>query len=123
MYDISEDDDLILSFRSVASLLFLTREGAYMVVKIVILMVRMKLAGLEGGVGSLIMDLEEPAESVLLRMNILGEPKHAKQRGTMAVEAFKNYIQVNLKFCYLDLSRRELFSNSCLFMRPIIFRF
>ncbi|KAG2611332.1 hypothetical protein PVAP13_4KG127615 [Panicum virgatum] len=49
--------------------------------------------GLEGGVGSLIMDLEEPAESVLLRMNILGEPKHAKQRGTMAVEAFKNYIQ------------------------------
>ena len=108
MYDISEDDDLILSFRSVASLLFLPREGAYMVVKIVIEMVRMKLAGLEGGVGSLIMDLEEPAESVLLRMNILGEPKHAKQRGTMAVEAFKNYIQVNLKFCYLDLSRREL---------------
>ncbi|KAG2611330.1 hypothetical protein PVAP13_4KG127615 [Panicum virgatum] len=68
-------------------------DGAYMVVKIVIEMVRMKLAGLEGGVGSLIMDLEEPAESVLLRMNILGEPKHAKQRGTMAVEAFKNYIQ------------------------------
>ena len=94
-----------------------------MVVKIVIEMVRMKLEGLEGGIGSLIMDLEEPAESVLLRMNILGEPKHAKQRGTMAVEAFKNYIQVNLKFCYLDLSRRELFSNSCLFMRPIIFRF
>ena len=123
MYDISEDDDLILSFRSVASLLFLPREGAYMVVKIVIEMVRMKLEGLEGGIGSLIMDLEEPAESVLLRMNILGEPKHAKQRGTMAVEAFKNYIQVNLKFCYLDLSRRELFSNSCLFMRPIIFRF
>ncbi|KAG2611046.1 hypothetical protein PVAP13_4KG114900 [Panicum virgatum] len=98
-------------------------DGAYMVVKIVIEMVRMKLAELDGGVGSLIMDLEEPAESVLLRMNILGEPKHAKQRGTMAVEAFKNYIQVNLKFCYLDLSRRELFSNSCLFMRPIIFRF
>ncbi|RLM55420.1 phosphoglucosamine mutase [Panicum miliaceum] len=68
-------------------------DGAYMVVKIVIEMVRMKLAGLEGGVGSLIMDLEEPAESVLLRMNILGEPKHAKQRGTMAVEAFKTYIQ------------------------------
>ncbi|CAL5047799.1 unnamed protein product [Urochloa decumbens] len=68
-------------------------DGAYMVVKIVIEMVRMKLAGLEGGVGSLIKDLEEPAESVLLRMNILGEPKHAKQRGTMAVEAFKEYIQ------------------------------
>jgi len=56
----------------------LPREGAYMVVKIVIEMVRMKLEGLEGGIGSLIMDLEEPAESVLLRMNILGEPKHAK---------------------------------------------
>ncbi|CAN6164007.1 unnamed protein product [Urochloa humidicola] len=68
-------------------------DGAYMVVKIIIEMVRMKLAGLEGGVGSLIMDLEEPAESVLLRMNILGEPKYAKQRGTMAVEAFKEYIQ------------------------------
>ncbi|RCV21637.1 hypothetical protein SETIT_4G153900v2 [Setaria italica] len=68
-------------------------DGAYMVVKIVIEMVRMKLSGLEGGVGSLIMDLEEPAESVLLRMNILGEPKYAKQRGTMAVEAFKKYIE------------------------------
>ncbi|XP_062228713.1 uncharacterized protein LOC133926704 isoform X2 [Phragmites australis] len=68
-------------------------DGAYMVVKIIIEMVRMKLAGLEGGVGSLIMDLEEPAESELLRMNILGEPKHAKQRGTQAVETFKKYIQ------------------------------
>ncbi|KAJ1291717.1 hypothetical protein BS78_02G337300 [Paspalum vaginatum] len=68
-------------------------DGAYMVVKILIEMVRMKLAGLEGGVGSLIRDLEEPAESVLLRMNILGEPKHAKQRGTAAVEAFREYIQ------------------------------
>ncbi|CAN6216879.1 unnamed protein product [Urochloa humidicola] len=68
-------------------------DGAYMVVKIIIEMVRMKLIGLEGGVGSLIMDLEEPAESVLLRMNILGEPKYAKQRGTMAVVAFKEYIQ------------------------------
>jgi hypothetical protein len=57
-------------------------------------MVRMKLAGVEGGVGSLIADLEEPAESVLLRMDVLGEPKHAKQRATQAVEAFKKYIMV-----------------------------
>lgn len=68
-----------------------------MVVKIIIEMVRMRLAGLEGGVGSLIMDLEEPAESMLLRMNILGEPKYAKQRGTQAIETFKKYIQVQLK--------------------------
>ncbi|KAG8075749.1 hypothetical protein GUJ93_ZPchr0006g42465 [Zizania palustris] len=68
-------------------------DGAYVAVKIIIEMVRMRLGGLEGSVGSLIMDLEEPAESVLLRMNILGEPKYAKQRGIQAVETFKNYIQ------------------------------
>jgi hypothetical protein len=74
-----------------------------MVVKIIIEMVRMKLSGMEGGIGSLIADLEEPAESVLLRMNILGEPKYAKQRGTMAVEAFKKYIEVNLKSLYSSI--------------------
>nr|BAK05013.1 predicted protein [Hordeum vulgare subsp. vulgare] len=68
-------------------------DGAYMVVKIIIEMVRMRLAGLEGGVGGLIRDLEEPAESVLLRMDIVGEPKSAKQRGVEAVEAFKKYIE------------------------------
>lgn len=68
-------------------------DGAYMVVKIVIEMVRMRLAGSEGGVGSLIEDLEEPAEAVLLRMDIGGEPKYAKQRGIQAVETFKEYIQ------------------------------
>uniref|UniRef100_R7WDW8 Alpha-D-phosphohexomutase alpha/beta/alpha domain-containing protein n=1 Tax=Aegilops tauschii TaxID=37682 RepID=R7WDW8_AEGTA len=68
-------------------------DGAYMVVKIIIEMVRMRLAGLEGGVGGLIRDLEEPAESVLLRMDIVGEPKSAKQRGIEAVEAFKKYIE------------------------------
>ncbi|KAL6604895.1 hypothetical protein ACP70R_042839 [Stipagrostis hirtigluma subsp. patula] len=68
-------------------------DGAYMVVKIIIEMVRMRLAGLQGGFGSLIMDLEEPAESVLLRMNIMGEPKFGKQRGAQAVETFKRYIQ------------------------------
>jgi hypothetical protein len=67
-----------------------------MVVKIIIEMVRMRLAGQEGGVGSLIRDLEEPAESVLFRMDIVGEPKNAKQRGVQAVETFKNYIEVRL---------------------------
>nr|CAB3467605.1 unnamed protein product [Digitaria exilis] len=68
-------------------------DGAYMVVKIIIEMVRMKPAGSEGGVGSLIADLEEPVESVLLRMNILGETKYAKQNGITVVEAFKKYIE------------------------------
>uniref|UniRef100_J3MDM8 phosphoglucomutase (alpha-D-glucose-1,6-bisphosphate-dependent) n=1 Tax=Oryza brachyantha TaxID=4533 RepID=J3MDM8_ORYBR len=68
-------------------------DGAYMVVKIIIEMVRMRLQGLEGSIGSLIKDLEEPAESVLLRMNILGEAKYAKQRGAQAVQTFYNYIQ------------------------------
>uniref|UniRef100_A0A0E0PXY2 phosphoglucomutase (alpha-D-glucose-1,6-bisphosphate-dependent) n=1 Tax=Oryza rufipogon TaxID=4529 RepID=A0A0E0PXY2_ORYRU len=68
-------------------------DGAYMVVKIIIEMVRMRLVGLEGSVGTLIMDLEEPAESKLMRMNILGEAKYAKQRGTQAVETFRNHIQ------------------------------
>uniref|UniRef100_A0A0D9WQB2 phosphoglucomutase (alpha-D-glucose-1,6-bisphosphate-dependent) n=1 Tax=Leersia perrieri TaxID=77586 RepID=A0A0D9WQB2_9ORYZ len=68
-------------------------DGAYMVVKIIIEMVRMRLAGLEGSVGTLIIDLEDPAESVLLRMDILGEAKYAKTRGSQAVETFKNYIQ------------------------------
>jgi phosphomannomutase len=69
-------------------------DGAYMVVKIIIEMVRMRLAGLEGGVGSLIKDLEEPAESMLFRMDIVGELKNAKQRGVQAVETFKNYVEV-----------------------------
>ncbi|EEC80611.1 hypothetical protein OsI_22972 [Oryza sativa Indica Group] len=68
-------------------------DGAYIVVKIIIEMVRMRLVGLEGSVGTLIMDLEEPAESKLMRMNILGEAKYAKQRGTQAVETFRNHIQ------------------------------
>uniref|UniRef100_A0A0D3GGP0 phosphoglucomutase (alpha-D-glucose-1,6-bisphosphate-dependent) n=1 Tax=Oryza barthii TaxID=65489 RepID=A0A0D3GGP0_9ORYZ len=68
-------------------------DGAYMVVKIIIEMVRMRLVGLEGSVGTIIMDLEEPAESKLMRMNILGEAKYAKQRGTQAVETFRNHIQ------------------------------
>lgn len=65
-----------------------------MVVKIIIEMVRMKLAGLEEGIGSLIEDLEEPLESVELRMNIVCEPRHAKAMGTQAIETFRMYIQV-----------------------------
>jgi phosphomannomutase len=75
---------------------YFLEDGAYMVVKIIIEMVRMRLAGLDGGVGSLIKDLEEPAESVLFRMDIVGEAKNAKQRGVQAVETFKNYIEVRL---------------------------
>lgn len=73
-------------------------------VKIIIEMVRMRLVGLEGSVGTLIMDLEEPAESKLMRMNILGEAKYAKQRGTQAVETFRNHIQVQLHTLFAILS-------------------
>lgn len=68
--------------------------GAYMVVKITIEMVRMKLAGSDKGIGSLIEDLEEPSESVELRMNIISEPKHAKAKGAETIEAFRNYVEV-----------------------------
>ena len=65
-----------------------------MVVKIIIEMVRMKLAGSDEGIGSLIKDLEEPLESIELRMNIISEPKYAKAIGTEAIEAFRSYIEV-----------------------------
>ncbi|KAL4303926.1 hypothetical protein GQ457_10G027070 [Hibiscus cannabinus] len=68
-------------------------DGAYMVVKIIIEMVRMKLEGSNEGIGSLIKDLEEPSESVELRMNIISEAKHAKARGTELIEAFRSYIE------------------------------
>ncbi|KAA8532559.1 hypothetical protein F0562_032625 [Nyssa sinensis] len=68
-------------------------DGAYMVVKIIIEMVRMKLAGSSEGIGSLIKDLEEPLESIELRMNIISEPRHAKAKGAEAIETFRNYIQ------------------------------
>lgn len=67
-----------------------------MVVKIIIEMVRMKLAGSDEGIGSLIKDLEEPLESVELRMNVISEPRHAKAKGSEAIEAFRNYIEVVL---------------------------
>ena len=65
-----------------------------MVVKIIIEMVRMKLAGLDDGIGSLIKDLEEPFESVEMRMNIISEPRDAKAKGVQAIETFRTYIEV-----------------------------
>lgn len=68
-----------------------------MVVKIIIEMVRMKLEGSDEGIGSLIKDLEEPLESVELRMNIISEPKYAKARGIEAIETFRDYVEVLIK--------------------------
>ncbi|PON33367.1 Alpha-D-phosphohexomutase superfamily [Trema orientale] len=68
-------------------------DGAYMVVKIIIEMVRMKLEGSEEGIGSLIKDLEEPLEFIELRMNIISEPKHAKARGIEVIETFRKFIE------------------------------
>ncbi|KAL5553214.1 hypothetical protein UlMin_040615 [Ulmus minor] len=68
-------------------------DGAYMVVKIIIEMVRMKLEGSDEGIGSLIKDLEEPLESVELRMNIISQPRDAKARGIEAIETFRKYIE------------------------------
>lgn len=67
-----------------------------MVVKIIIEMVRMKLAGSDEGIGTLIKDLEEPVESIELRMNIISEPRHAKARGSEAIETFRSYIEVRV---------------------------
>jgi hypothetical protein len=77
--------------------LYIYNEGAYMVVKIIIEMVRMKLGGSDEGIGSLIKDLEEPYESVELRINIISEPRNAKAKGSEALETFRNYIEVCLK--------------------------
>ncbi|KAL3501906.1 hypothetical protein ACH5RR_036355 [Cinchona calisaya] len=68
-------------------------DGAYMVVKIIIEMVRMKLEGSDEGVGSLIKDLEEPPESAELRMNVISEPRFAKAKAVEAIETFRTYIE------------------------------
>lgn len=65
-----------------------------MVVKIIIEMVRMKLEGSNDGIGSLIKDLEEPLESIELRMNVISEPRHAKAKAVESIETFKNYVEV-----------------------------
>ncbi|KAL0446766.1 UNVERIFIED_CONTAM: hypothetical protein Slati_1804500 [Sesamum latifolium] len=64
-----------------------------MVVKLIVEMVRMKLEGSEEGIGSLIRDLDEPLESVELRMNILSGPRFAKTKGIQAIKEFRNYIE------------------------------
>lgn len=74
-----------------------------MVVKIIIEMVRMKLQGSEQGIGSLIKDLEEPLESVELRMDVLSEPRFAKAKAVEIIEQFRNYIEVS------DANRTNLF--------------
>ncbi|XP_051145562.1 uncharacterized protein LOC127261305 [Andrographis paniculata] len=68
-------------------------DGAYMVVKIIIELVRMKLEGYDEGIGSLIKDLEEPLESVELRINVLSEPRYAKAKAIEAIEEFRSYIE------------------------------
>lgn len=65
-----------------------------MVVKIIIEMVRMKLAGSDEGVGNIIKDLEEPSESLELRMNVISEPRYAKEKAVEAIEMFREYVEV-----------------------------
>ncbi|XP_041015480.1 phosphomannomutase/phosphoglucomutase [Juglans microcarpa x Juglans regia] len=90
-------------------------DGAYMVVKIIIEMVRMKLAGLDEGIGSLIKDLEEPMESVELRMNVISEPRHAKAKAVEAIEKFRSYIEEGrLKGWELDACGDCWVSEGCL---------
>ncbi|XP_057753601.1 uncharacterized protein LOC130973180 [Arachis stenosperma] len=92
-------------------------DGAYMVVKIIIEMVRMKLAGSadDEGIGSLIKDLEEPCESVELRINIISEARDAKAKGSEAIETFRKYIEEGkLKGWDLDACGDCWVSEGCL---------
>ncbi|KVH96240.1 Alpha-D-phosphohexomutase, alpha/beta/alpha domain I [Cynara cardunculus var. scolymus] len=90
-------------------------DGAYMVIKIIIEMVRMKLRGSNEGIGSLIKDLEEPLESIELRMNILSELQHAKARAIEIIETFKTYIQESrLEGWELDACGDCWVSDGCL---------
>ncbi|CAN8235667.1 unnamed protein product [Cochlearia groenlandica] len=90
-------------------------DGAYMVVKIIIEMVRMRLAGSKEGIGSLIEDIEEPLEAVELRMNILSEPRDAKAKGIEAIETFRQYIEDGkLKGWELDSCGECWVSEGCL---------
>uniref|UniRef100_A0A2N9FUG7 Uncharacterized protein n=1 Tax=Fagus sylvatica TaxID=28930 RepID=A0A2N9FUG7_FAGSY len=78
-------------------------------------MVRMKLAGLDEGIGSLIKDLEEPLESIELRMNIISEPRLAKEKGVQAIETFRSYIEEGpLKGWELDSCGDCWVSEGCL---------
>ncbi|XP_010274724.1 PREDICTED: uncharacterized protein LOC104609970 [Nelumbo nucifera] len=68
-------------------------DGAYMVLKIIIEMVRMKLSGSGESIDHLIKELEDPAETIELRMNILSEPRFAKDKAAEAIETFRKYIE------------------------------
>ncbi|CAI9096019.1 OLC1v1032078C2 [Oldenlandia corymbosa var. corymbosa] len=90
-------------------------DGAYMVVKIIIEMVRMKLEGSSEGIGSLIKDLEEPFESAELRMNVISEPRFAKAKAVEAIETFRTYIeQGQLPGWELDFCGECWVSEGCL---------
>uniref|UniRef100_A0A7N1A0A8 phosphoglucomutase (alpha-D-glucose-1,6-bisphosphate-dependent) n=1 Tax=Kalanchoe fedtschenkoi TaxID=63787 RepID=A0A7N1A0A8_KALFE len=90
-------------------------DGAYMVVKIIIEMVRMKLEGSNEGIGSLIKDLEEPLQSVELRMNIVSEPKYAKAKGIEVIETFNRFVtEGKLKGWELDSCGDCWVSEGCL---------
>lgn len=86
-----------------------------MVVKIIIEMVRMKLGGSDEGIGSLIKDLEEPCESIELRINIISELRDAKAKGVETIETFRNYIEEGmLKGWELDSCGDCWVSEGCL---------
>ncbi|RWR74956.1 Alpha-D-phosphohexomutase superfamily [Cinnamomum micranthum f. kanehirae] len=90
-------------------------DGAYMVVKIIIEMVRMRLAGSEEGIGSLIQELEDPLESIELRMNVITPPQQAKEKGAQAVDTLKKYIEEgHLKGWQLDSCGDCWVSEGCL---------
>jgi hypothetical protein len=77
-----------------------------MVVKIIIEMVRMKLGGSDEGIGSLIKDLEEPYESVELRINIISEPRNAR-RHSKHFETTSRYVlkPTKLQLALVSLKR------------------
>ncbi|XP_065854889.1 uncharacterized protein [Euphorbia lathyris] len=90
-------------------------DGAYMVVKVIIEMVRMKLGGSDDGIGSLIKDLQEPAESIELRMDVLADPKNVKAKSMEAIEKFRSYIlEGRLQGWELDSCGECWVSNGCL---------
>ncbi|XP_021855323.2 uncharacterized protein [Spinacia oleracea] len=68
-------------------------DGAYMVVKIIIEMVRMRLSGSSEGIGNLIEDLEDPVESVELRMDVISEPRYAKTKAVEVIDTFRRYVE------------------------------
>ncbi|KAG2253863.1 hypothetical protein Bca52824_083999 [Brassica carinata] len=80
-------------------------DSAYMVVKIMIEMVRMRLTGSKEGFG----------KSAGLRMNILSEPRDAKAKGIEAIETFRQYIEEGkLEGWELDSCGEYWVSEGCL---------